>query len=164
MVTFDEAKGCYVVKLDIRRNGKRVRFRETLPTLVTREEALQYEAKLLAPPDPLEDLRKALEVAKLGPVQYGSIYAISNSGTPGAIKIGKTSRSVEDRIYTLQTATLHEWHVIECVHVTHMDAAEKAIHAFLARFRIHPRREFFEVLPYTAQCVLRLAGELMATY
>jgi hypothetical protein len=164
MVIFDETKECFIVKIDTYRSGKRFRFRETLPRGITEDEALRYEEKVLGPApkiDPYEKLRKMLEASKEEPLQVGHIYAICNMQDTRVIKIGKTVRPVASRIRELQTATIERWEIVECVTVTHMDAAEKAIHGFLDKVRINPRREFFEVLPAHAQRVVRIAGEIL---
>jgi hypothetical protein len=164
MVAFDEKKGCYVVTIDTYRNGKRTRKRETLPRLATEQEALEYEAKLLtasAPETASDRLRRLLEAVKTKPGNAGYIYAVRNMDDPGAIKIGKTSRSVSKRIHDLQTATLGRWEIVEYVAVTHMDDAEEIIHSILDKRRIDPRREFFDLPAEHAKLVLRIAAEVL---
>jgi hypothetical protein len=77
----------------------------------------------------------------------GFIYIIRNP-TMGAdiFKIGLTRKEVEERIKQLSKTSVpdkfykvQEWNVKNCV------KAEKEIHDLLEKFRIDPRREFFEV-------------------
>lgn len=164
MVVFDERKECFIVKIDTYRNGKRFRFHETLPRGVTQDEALRYEAKVLGPApvlDPYDRLREALKALKGEHVKSGYIYAICNMQDTRAIKIGKTIRPIQSRIRELQTGTIERWEIVETAMVTHMDEAEHAIHSFLNKVRINPRREFFEVLPAEAQRIVRIAGEIL---
>ncbi|MEP5339510.1 MAG: GIY-YIG nuclease family protein [Algibacter sp.] len=77
----------------------------------------------------------------------GFIYIIRNP-TMGAniFKIGLTRNEVEERIKQLSKTSVpdkfykaQEWNVKNCV------TAEKEIHNLLEKFRIDPRREFFEI-------------------
>lgn len=77
----------------------------------------------------------------------GFIYIIRNPIMgPNIFKIGLTRNEVEERIKQLSKTSVpdkfykaQEWNVKNCV------KAEKEIHDLLEKFRIDPRREFFEV-------------------
>lgn len=77
----------------------------------------------------------------------GFIYILINACIPGAVKIGKTTRSPEDRAKEVSQGTgvptpyvvALEEDVLDC------DAAEREIHLRLAEYRISEDREFFRL-------------------
>ena len=99
--------------------------------------------------------------------RYGAIY-IAHNPRDGVdmFKVGKTERSVAERMaeLTADTSNIGTYTAKAAFVVTDVDAAEKACHRRLKRYRVQPNREFFklelrqlvtaveeEVLPFTAQ-------------
>ena len=79
----------------------------------------------------------------------GYIYIISNAGMPDLFKIGKTSRTPDDRLNDILQHTtwvspypyIVEW----AVFVDDINTAEKRIHKILNPFRVNKRREWFKI-------------------
>lgn len=82
----------------------------------------------------------------------GYIYLLMNESMPGLFKIGKTTRTTEQRVKELDSATgvptsflvIYEMFVEDC-HV-----AEKYVHERLDKYRVSERREFFKLASSTA--------------
>jgi hypothetical protein len=163
MVTFDDARNAFVVKIDIRVNGKRIRSREILPVGATLEEAEGYEQKLLgrSPANPMSKLAEKLGALLSDEKDPGFIYAVSNSAFPNLIKIGMTKRSVESRLSEMGTGTPGEWRIIARAYLSHALGAEKLLHNHFSEFRVNDRREFFDVLPFTAQKAIRECAKIL---
>lgn len=81
----------------------------------------------------------------------GSIYVLVNPSIPGLVKVGKTSRDVEDRIKELSSATgvPSEFLLIYEQYFSNVDKAELIIHTILENkgFRHASNREFFTMDP-----------------
>jgi len=77
----------------------------------------------------------------------GYVYAMTNEGMPGLVKIGMTCESPDERAKELSSATgvPYPFKVIVCKKVYDPRAKEAAIHELLSAlgFRINERREFF---------------------
>jgi hypothetical protein len=77
----------------------------------------------------------------------GYVYAMTNEGMPGLVKIGMTCDSPDERAKELSSATgvPYPFKVIVCKKVFTPKAKEAAIHELLSAlgFRINERREFF---------------------
>jgi len=86
----------------------------------------------------------------------GNIYIIRNPTMGKNIfKIGLTRKEVEQRVKQLSNTSVpdsfhiaQEWHVRDCV------LAEKKIHETLSKYRVDPRREFFQIEYQTAVKVI----------
>ena len=80
--------------------------------------------------------------------RYGVIY-IAHNPRDGAdmFKVGKTERSVQERMaeLTADTSNIGTYATKAIFVVTDVDAAEKACHKRLKRYRVQPNREFFNL-------------------
>ena len=95
--------------------------------------------------------------------KYGLIYIVSNSEQKkNLFKIGKTSRSIEERIKELNSATgtLGKFKPHATFLVKDIDEMETYIHKKLSKIRYQKNREFFE-LNYTE--LLLNVEELIST-
>ncbi|MHA6641076.1 GIY-YIG nuclease family protein [Mesorhizobium sp. A623] len=77
----------------------------------------------------------------------GWIYALSIREFSDLLKIGMTTRTVEQRAQEINGATgvAVPFGVRRCWRVSHPHAAEKLVHAELADFRLRNDREFFRI-------------------
>jgi hypothetical protein len=78
---------------------------------------------------------------------YGLIYIARNeTDAPNVYKVGKTNRSIEERMDELSGATsnLGKYEAVGYVIVTDIDSAEREIHQRLHYGRVQKNREFFE--------------------
>ena len=81
-------------------------------------------------------------------MRYGAIYIAHNLRDGESIfKVGKTERSVEERMSELTSATsnLGKYSAIAYFVVLDIDSAEKACHKRLSRYRVQNNREYFEL-------------------
>ena len=75
------------------------------------------------------------------------IYVLENSSMPGLVKIGRTERSVSERVGELSshTGVPISFTVVKEFTVENSVAAEKIIHERLSDFRVSNNREFFKM-------------------
>jgi len=80
------------------------------------------------------------------------VYILSNESMPGLIKIGRTSREIDERVKELNSATgVPTPFVIEKVFCTqNSHTLEYLIHNDLALYRVANNREFFQLTPAEA--------------
>lgn len=81
-------------------------------------------------------------------MKYGAIYIAHNPRDGENIfKVGKTERSVEERMSELTSATsnIGQYSAYAQFVVLDIDSAEKACHERLSRYRVQNNREFFEI-------------------
>jgi hypothetical protein len=81
-------------------------------------------------------------------MRYGAIYIAHNPRDGDSIfKVGKTERSVEERMSELTSATsnLGKYSAYASFVVFDVDSAEYACHRRLRRYRVQENREFFEI-------------------
>ncbi|GAA0372376.1 GIY-YIG nuclease family protein [Streptomyces blastmyceticus] len=76
----------------------------------------------------------------------GVIYILTNPLIPGIVKIGRTARSVTERVREISrpTGVPADYEVIYDQVVGDAHAAEKEIHTLLRPHRINPQKEFFQ--------------------
>ena len=76
----------------------------------------------------------------------GTVYILTNKGN-AYLKIGITSRSVEERRKELSSATgvATEFEIYFAKTVKNYEKVEKELHEKFAEFRVNPKREFFEI-------------------
>ena len=85
----------------------------------------------------------------------GCVYILTNPAFKGLVKIGKTSRPVEERVAELNnTAVPTNYDVYATFKTSKYGAVERAIHMALNRYRYSKRKEFFSVTPEFAYDVL----------
>lgn len=77
----------------------------------------------------------------------GLIYILTNPAFPNYLKIGKTTRSTNERVKELSSSTgvPHEFNIAYEIRCTDCDEAEKLVHQQLEKYRISKSREFFNV-------------------
>lgn len=76
----------------------------------------------------------------------GYVYILKNPSMPGLLKIGKTTRSVQQRANELwQTGVPTPFEVVAEVLSPDCHELEKAVHSLLAGTRVSEMREFFAV-------------------
>lgn len=76
----------------------------------------------------------------------GYVYILKNQSMPGLLKIGKTTRSVQQRANELwQTGVPTPFEVVEQVRSPDCGELEAWVHKGLAQFRVSSGREFFAV-------------------
>jgi hypothetical protein len=74
------------------------------------------------------------------------VYILSNSSMPGLIKIGRTNRSVEDRLKELNNTSLPtEFFVEHTIETSDSKFLEKMIHKNFDKQRVNDNREFFKI-------------------
>lgn len=85
----------------------------------------------------------------------GYVYILSNPSMPGIIKIGKTTRSVEQRCLELyQTGVPMPFNIVHSVLSPDCSALEAEMHRRFSDERIAGGREFFRVSPHDAMDAL----------
>jgi hypothetical protein len=77
----------------------------------------------------------------------GHVYILMNAAIPGLLKIGKTTRTPEERAEELSRTpgVPAPFHVAYAEDVPDCDGAEKMIHSSLDKYRENNRREFFRL-------------------
>jgi len=93
---------------------------------------------------------------------FGAIYIARNLIDGNDVyKVGKTQRTVEERMkeLTSETSNLGKYEAIGSVIVNNIDQAEKECHHRLRNFRIQANREFFKIPLSTLIDAIRAATE-----
>lgn len=87
----------------------------------------------------------------------GYIYVLSNPCMPGVIKIGRTERDVNERIFELSSSTgVPAPFVLEySIFVLDLEAAEQEIHFALSDSRVNDNKEFFNLSVEEAKKAVR---------
>ncbi len=90
----------------------------------------------------------------------GIVYVLTNPAMQGLVKIGKTTRStLENRMGELySTGVPVPFNCEIAVEVDDEASVESVLHKAFAKFRINPRREFFEVDPEHIKPLIALLG------
>lgn len=88
----------------------------------------------------------------------GYVYILTNEAMPGLVKIGKTTRSVEQRAAELtHTGIPFPFDVAAQVYSPDCSELEQLVHAQLAECRVNAQREFFLCDISKAELTLELA-------
>lgn len=75
----------------------------------------------------------------------GFLYCLVNDAMPGYVKIGMTTRSVQERMAELYTTGVPvPFRCVACKRVQAVESVEARVHKVLADYRV-PYREFFRV-------------------
>lgn len=90
------------------------------------------------------------------------IYILENVSMPGLVKIGRTDRSVSERVNELSshTGVPTGFYVVKEFAVPDSIAAEKTIHQRLSSYRVSDNREFFRLPPEDA---VQIVGDILGT-
>lgn len=76
----------------------------------------------------------------------GYVYILTNPAMPGLVKIGKTSRTVEERLRELNSSGVSmPFEIAHSRKVEHMDSAEQDIHEHFDLCRVSDGRKFFRL-------------------
>ena len=97
---------------------------------------------------------------EFGTKAKGIVYVLVNEAMPGYVKIGYTSKSLEQRIRELSASTsvpLPFTCSYACT-VEDMGFVEGQLHDAFDDNRINPKREFFKIAPERVVAALKLAG------
>ena len=89
----------------------------------------------------------------------GYVYVATNPAMPNMVKIGRTTRhDPQSRITALFTTSVPLPFELEYAAAIADDPVrvERALHKAFAPYRLHPRREFFEVEAYQVIAILKL--------
>lgn len=94
----------------------------------------------------------------------GIVYVLTNPAMQGLVKIGKTTRStLENRMGELySTGVPVPFNCEIAVEVDDETSVESVLHKAFAKFRVNPRREFFEVDPEHIKPLIALLGKEIA--
>lgn len=87
------------------------------------------------------------------------VYVLTNSGMPGLVKIGRTSKPLEERMQGLYTPGVP--FPFECFYAAIVDDStkiEKAIHDIFSDKRVETNREFFLVEPNRVRKAIELVA------
>jgi len=74
------------------------------------------------------------------------VYILSNQSMPGLLKIGRTNRSVDERLRELNNTSLPtEFFVEHTIETSDSKFLEKMIHKNFDKHRVNDNREFFRI-------------------
>lgn len=84
-------------------------------------------------------------------MSIGYVYILTNEAMPGLVKVGKTTRTPEERAVQLfVTGVPQPFEVHTSFHSPNCDRLEQVAHEALAEFRVSDCREFFQCDPEEA--------------
>ena len=97
-------------------------------------------------------------------LKVGHVYVMTNELIPNLVKIGKTTRTPEERAQELKsTGVPGTWIPQYSVFTPQCDVLERAVHGELQSFRISSEREFFQVSVEEAQKKLDEIASLLVS-
>ena len=85
------------------------------------------------------------------------VYILINEYMPDLVKIGRTDKSIKERIRELSSTSVPV--PFECFYACEVEDArkvEKGLHQGLGDHRVHDRREFFKINPERVKAILEL--------
>lgn len=87
----------------------------------------------------------------------GLLYALKNESMPGLLKIGFTTRSIEDRVaeFGSSTATPTPFEIVFYFACSDPQSDEVLAHEVLGKYRLNQDREFFKINAAEALRILR---------
>lgn len=93
-------------------------------------------------------------------MSQGYVYILTNPSMPGLVKIGQTSRTVDERIAELNRATgvPTDFEVFAAIEVENPVIVETELHTLFANVRENDDREFFRVDPGAVEAAARGMG------
>lgn len=99
----------------------------------------------------------------MGKNSQGFVYIFTNpSFKDDWVKIGKTERTVEDRVKELDTTAVPlPFEIYASLQTSKWNEAEKSVHNLLKKDRIRNTREFFNIEPDKALDIFRIVVDLL---
>lgn len=99
----------------------------------------------------------------MGKQQHGFVYILTNpSFKDDWVKIGKTERTVEDRVKELDTTAVPlPFQIYASLQTSKWNEAEKSVHKLLNKDRIRYNREFFNIDPEKALEIFKIVVGLL---
>lgn len=82
----------------------------------------------------------------------------------GGYKVGRTFTTTNKRAKGLQTGNVEDIQIIYDYETHNEDVLEKVVHYILARYRVNPKREFFDCKVEYMKMVIRMCGEFLDTF
>ena len=88
----------------------------------------------------------------------GVVYILTNEAMPNKVKIGSTG-NLEQRIKSLDNTSIPiPFECFFAIEVPNAEEVERKLHKIFAKDRIRSNREFFDILPESAQEALELTN------
>lgn len=82
----------------------------------------------------------------------------------GGYKVGKTFTTTNKRAKGLQTGNVEDIQIIYDYETNNEHLLEKVVHFILARYRVNPKREFFDCKVEYMKMVIRMCGTFLDTF
>ncbi len=119
---------------------------------------LNPQSQTVQPPSPTDFTAMTLNV--------GYVYVLFNQSMPNYVKIGMTTRSVNERAKELsKTGVPGKWEVYFSIFVPSCEQVEKLVHKHLKKVRYSSNREFFNISLVKAEhAVTMKANENISKY
>ena len=103
---------------------------------------------------------KTMKKEKNDRLRIGYIYILFNKSMPGIVKIGMTTRSVEERVRELyNTSVPDKFEISFSMYVPDCETVERIVHNKLNYIRIDNNREFFKISIEEAINIVRRVSE-----
>jgi len=89
------------------------------------------------------------------------VYVLINKSVPGMVKIGMTTKTVDERARQISAGTgvPTPWIPVYSFSCYRSDLLEEEVHEHFAVHRINAHREMFSIDSYTAQKVIEMLGQ-----
>jgi hypothetical protein len=89
--------------------------------------------------------------------EHGIVYILTNPAMPGLVKIGQTTKEIDERLRELyKTGVPLPFECLYACEVDDCELVETSLHKAFYPNRINPQREFFEIDPEQAISILKL--------
>lgn len=97
-------------------------------------------------PSPPENLSIKTNQTAYVRIRKEYVYILSNISMPGLIKIGRTNRSVDERLRELNNTSLPTQFIVEhTIETSDSKYLEKMVHKNFDKHRVNENREFFRI-------------------
>lgn len=97
-------------------------------------------------PLPQENLSIKTNSTEYVRIRKEYVYILSNISMPGLIKIGRTNRSVDERLRELNNTSLPTQFIVEhTIETSDSKHLEKMVHKNFEKHRVNENREFFRI-------------------
>ena len=89
------------------------------------------------------------------------VYVLTNPSSPHIVKIGMTTRTPEERVKEINSATgvIEEWELHWYIQCGQSMDLEKSVHEYLGEFRVRDNREGFKCTPTQAIAAIQKINE-----